>query len=346
MHNRKKIAIIFCYEKNCGGESIAIDSIIAEFNSNRDFITYAYAGKSLCSTNFLQFAKWITSSIANFFLQFKKINEGYLIYATTYTAACAAIPYILTRKTKVIFHYHGNRVPDYPTNLSGFRFYSQFTKYLLAFFLQNLAFCSSNLIITPSSESRDFIMNKYLFLSKKNIIVIPNGYDQNNFYPITNRLKKNIKKSLMIPKNHKVFLYCGRLEPKKNIEKLIKFVANYNIKTDVHCMIAHNKPQNSTESRYAEKIYNIIKINNLSSLFTVIEDAYHNYPPAHIYGIADCVISFSKVEVMSLVKIESIACGVAYASPLCIKKCNDTSHITSWTEVAKMLTAICNKLIQ
>lgn len=344
MHNRKKIAILFCFEKNCGGESIAIDSIIAEFNSNRDFNTYAYTGKSLISTNFFQFVKWIISSIANFFLQFKKIKEKCLTYTTTYTAACAAIPYIITRKTKVVFHYHGNRVPDYPINLRGLKFYSQFTKYLLAYFLQNLAFFSSDLIITPSSESRDFINDKYLFLSKRKIIIIPNGYDQNKFYPIPRKLKKSIKKSFMIPVKHKVLLYCGRLEPKKNIEKLVNFVVKYNKKTDIHCIIAHNKPENFTESKYAEKLYNIIKKNHLSSLITTIEDAYSKYPPAHIYGLADCVISFSKIEVMSLVKLESIACGVDYVSPLCMKKCDDATHAASWKEVADMLSTILKKL--
>lgn len=78
-------------------------------------------------------------------------------------------------------------------------------------------------IITISEFSKREIM-KYLSVSEKKIEVIPLGVDDKRFHTgYTTEQKQKIAKKYRIPEQY--FLYIGTIEPRKNIERLIRAYA-------------------------------------------------------------------------------------------------------------------------
>lgn len=74
-------------------------------------------------------------------------------------------------------------------------------------------------IITVSEFSKQEII-KYLHIEASKITVMPNGVDHKFFYPRSLQQINKVKEKFHIKQEY--FLYLGTLEPRKNIERLIK----------------------------------------------------------------------------------------------------------------------------
>lgn len=74
-------------------------------------------------------------------------------------------------------------------------------------------------IITVSEFSKQEII-KYLHIEASKITVMPNGVDHKFFYPRSVQQINKVKEKFHIKQEY--FLYLGTLEPRKNIERLIK----------------------------------------------------------------------------------------------------------------------------
>lgn len=333
MHTSKKINIAYCFENNCGGETIATHYFLRYLTTQKETSGNMHSYLPLQRTSFYDFFSWVYSSIHFFSRKLFYEKSPFITYTTTYTAACAALPAVFLRKTKVVFHYHGSRLPDPPLIQLGVRWFSQSVKYLAAYILQNISFIYSELIIVPSFETVEILKKKYFCIAQKKYAVIPNGYDVTNFFPISKNKKKQIRRKIGIADGTKVLLYSGRLEPKKNVNLLLIFFKHYLVKKGLSLVLAYNKPQTITELLYVQKIFEYINKNKLSQSIILIENAYTTFIPAHLYGAADCVISFSDTEVSSLVEIEASACHVQFFNPFIENKMRRVTGNT-WESVS------------
>lgn len=78
----------------------------------------------------------------------------------------------------------------------------------------------ANLIITDSEFSKKEII-KYFPWTADKLRVVYCGVDRNRFYPVKDNVRiEEVKKSMKIDGDY--FLYLGTLEPRKNLERLVK----------------------------------------------------------------------------------------------------------------------------
>ena len=85
-----------------------------------------------------------------------------------------------------------------------------------------LAISKADKIIAVSQATADDIV-KYFPQAKNKIKVIYNGWDQEQFKPVTEEIKTQIRVKYNLPA--KFILYIGRIETKKNIQNLVKAFA-------------------------------------------------------------------------------------------------------------------------
>jgi len=85
-----------------------------------------------------------------------------------------------------------------------------------------LAISKANKIIAVSQATADDII-KYFPQAKNKIKVIYNGWDQEEFKPVNEEIKTQIRAKYNLPA--KFILYIGRIETKKNIQNLVKAFA-------------------------------------------------------------------------------------------------------------------------
>lgn len=148
-------------------------------------------------------------------------------------------------------------------------------------------------IIVPSNFMKT-VLKRYQV--KKNISVIPNGYNLKQFSS-----KKIIdwRKKYKIPKDGKVLLYVGRIAKEKNLYFLInifnKLQKKYN---DIYLMITGDGPEKERLIQYtsSKKLSDKIR-------FT----GFINYKDIHnIFSLADIFVFPSKTETQGLVLIEAM----------------------------------------
>lgn len=333
MSESRKINILFCYEEKCGGETIAMQSILSALESKKNFVYSAHIHTALKKTSFISFYSWIAKSVWYFYTVFVNQENKFIIYTSTYSASVAAILFILSGKAKVIFHYHGSRLPAQPSIKNGLSFFTQLIKYISVFCLQNISFICSERIIVPSIKSAQEINTQFFHIPMNQIAIIPNGYDKTKFFPISKKNKQIMRKLIGIPNATKVLLYSGRLEPRKNVSLLLTLFKQYLANKRFFLILAYNKPQTTTEIMYHQKILRIVNKNKLNKDCMLIEDAYSKFLPASLYGTADCVISFSDTEVSPLVEIEASACHVQFFNPF-IKDKTLSARVSAWESIS------------
>lgn len=309
MHRNKKITILACYETSCGGETIAMDSISRELQKNKNFILKTFLHSNLQKTNFIAYFSWIFSSCIFFYRKFKN-ETGEVIYTSTFTAAISAIPYVKAKKFRMFFHYHGNRVPEFPRSMQ-LHFITQWLKYQITLFLQKKAFDYSTTVIVPTKKSKLELLQKFSFTDPNRIIVIANGYDQNKFYPITKSEKIRVRKKHGFSEEDLIVALIGRLEPKKNILCAITYLEKI---PAVKLLIIYPRPTTQTEKNYKRNVEQKINLSTFSKNIFTIEDGFIKFEPAKLLGINDAVVSFSSEENLPLSQIEATACGIPYFS--------------------------------
>ena len=139
----------------------------------------------------------------------------------------------------VILTVHGYDVYDLPFRDN---FWFNKTKYILL---------SSDHIITVSKRNKDILTNRIKIPSNK-ISVIPNGYDQNLFYPMN---KQESSKKLGLPFDKKIILTVGSLLPIKGHKYLLlAFSKVIKKEKDVFLIIVGNGPEKDNLKKLITKL--------------------------------------------------------------------------------------------
>lgn len=309
MRFKKSIKILFCYEKNAGGETVAIESIYRQLAKNKSFTIAKCSVDKLSKTDFFSYFYWMLSSIIIFSAKAYSEKEISLIYTTTFTAALTIEPLRFFANRQLIFHYHGNRIPEKPTHVRNFRAFLQQIKYVVSRRLQKYAFTQSKLVIVPSDETASELQNAYN-MPRSKFRVIPNGYDPSFFFIPSTKQKNQFRAHLGIHAKNKVLLISGRIDPHKNLLKALVVSKILQLEIPHHLLFAFPPAQDLREQRHLRTLKEAAKRLAVNAVF--IEDAYSKYPPSTIIGSADVVVSLSKKEFFPLSFLEAVACGTPY----------------------------------
>ncbi len=304
-----KARIFFCYEKNCGGETNITENYINVLKKSRSIQISHHSLEPLKKTNLKNFLIWQFLSIFEWSKVIWQERGRDIIYVTTYTAGVAASIIRPFSKYKLLFHYHGNRIP--PKNIEANFFYklTHTIKYVTSHLLHTFFLQNCNLIIISTPYSKRKIVNSFPFLKNYGFSVIPNGVRMTKFKRNNN---DNLKNKIGLPSNSMVILSIGRLNSKKRIINVVRVFKKVLSKTpNLYLVIAHPKPFLEEELLYKKKLLD--EVNKLGITNKVLwKENPLNIP--QLYWLSDLVLSFSEEENLSMTMIETLASGTIFAS--------------------------------
>jgi D-inositol-3-phosphate glycosyltransferase len=169
----------------------------------------------------------------------------------------------------------------------------------------------ANKIIAATENEKQHLINLYAAPEEK-ITVIPPGVDITRFYPIP---PEEAKEFIGIPKDERMLLYVGRIEPLKGIDILIKAIAQLR-RSDVlsecphYLYIIGGEPEAGLENMNKEmrRLQDLCQELGVGDLVLFLgkrdQDTLQYY-----YSAAEIVIMPSHYESFGMVALEAMACG-------------------------------------
>lgn len=159
----------------------------------------------------------------------------------------------------------------------------------------------SSKMILVSNKQKEFILEKYPRYAKK-LIMIPNGYDSNLFFPMD---VKECRNSLNLPQNKKILYNISNLIEVKGHEYLIKAMENIvKYRNDVLCIIVGKGDlKNSLENQ--------IKKSGLEEYVKLLGWKPEEEVPIYM-NACDFFVHASLKEGNPTVMFECLGCGKAY----------------------------------
>ena len=173
----------------------------------------------------------------------------------------------------------------------------------------------SDLIITISESAKSDII-KHFNVDEKKIQIVTPGIDLQKYsYNYTDIELENVRKKYDLPQNY--ILYLGTIEPRKNIERIVKAFKNYKkeVKDDLKLVIVGNK---------GWKYDNIMKLIESMGTDIIITGYIDEEDKIPIYKLAQFFAFPSLYEGFGMPVLEAMAAGVPVV----------TSNVSSLPEVA------------
>ena len=202
---------------------------------------------------------------------------------------------IVTCHDLIPWVYDNNRLPTWKLNMQGLK--------------------QADRIITVSEYSKNEII-KYVGCLEDKITVIPNAVDHSNYYVKRDR---GIIEKLGIPNNHKVILYVGSEQPRKNIPFILEAINQLKTKLPDIKFVKIGTPQSPGAREELLKLIDNLGIQNeVKFVGFVSESDITKY-----YNAADLFVFPSLYEGFGLPPLEAMACGTPVI----------TSTLTSLPEV-------------
>ena len=310
--NKRPCLILFVFENNFGGEYVETKYIYNELLKRKKVLLQKTVLSSIVGTGLLKYLYWITKSIIVSLKNISKIRPN-IIYTTTYTSGVASILLRKVFNLKVIYHYHGNRIPPKNVDTSYFHKFTQRIKYYVVKWLHNLFVYNADLIIVPSGYTKKFIINQFPKIMHRKIVVVGNGIPIDNYLKANNEYKKIYRTDEYFNSKNKTILSIGRLNADKGFDELIdsfKYLKENYFKK-IKLIIITPKAADNYELAYKKSIKEKILSYNLTKFVTLIEGKKKLIP---YYHQASLVVSFSKSENLPLTLLEAYASGTVYCS--------------------------------
>ncbi|MFA5172857.1 MAG: glycosyltransferase [Candidatus Paceibacterota bacterium] len=153
-----------------------------------------------------------------------------------------------------------------------------------------------DLVTTPTESAAKLIRSRL-----KNIVKsVSCGIDLNRFNPKNNG--DYLKEKYHLSNNKLILLYVGRLDKEKNIDLIIKAVAQVPSNIDLHFVIAGTGAEKENLMNLSEKL----SIKERVHLIGFVSD----HDLENIYRIAECFIIAGTAELQSIVTLEALASGL------------------------------------
>ncbi len=287
--------VLFLYEHIEGGEKIVTEKIYFELKKRNNSSVTRSLLKPLEKTSSFHYFSWLFRSLlfaASEICVKNSLKKISIVYCTTFTAATAALFLRKIYGYKVVFHYHGSRIPVQPTSkLSKVSYFTQYLKLQASLTLHRFVANQSDVCIAPSTFSSKEL-NTILKINR-NWISIPN--------PIAIPIKF-ISRTKFTDK--KILLTLGRLDPIKNYELSIQALHQLQKKYNHFVLIiGYFSPKNLPEHEYLNKLQRLAKKLTIEKSVVFLE----NQPSQLLYQLSDIVLAFSHTETFSLIVMEAIA---------------------------------------
>jgi glycosyltransferase involved in cell wall biosynthesis len=309
----KNIELLFFYENNCGGETTATENIIRVFQKNKFYKQTSLATNPLKKTGIFIYISWILCNTIYLVIKIFRIKPKKWIYTVSLAGGVASALLKTIFGYKICFHYHGSKIP--PKNAVGLKGYHKITQLFKNYIIHKLYIFfikKTDLIIVPSDFTKRQFVRDFRFFDKNNLIVVPNGINQNVFRPASSGNKNLIRSYLKIPKHSRVFLYSGRMDKIKNIILLIKvFNLLVNKGVNLVLIIAYPKPVRSYEFEYLNNLRKKITELGLEQKVILLENFTNMFK---LYQIADLTVSLSIKENLPMNMLESVASKSLYTA--------------------------------
>lgn len=162
---------------------------------------------------------------------------------------------------------------------------------------------------TPAEEAQ---LNFLYHANRDKIAIIPPGVDISHFYPIP---RDEAKCALDIPKEDRVILYVGRIEPLKGVDTLIRALAQMRTQgvTDQYphyLAVIGGDPNARPEDMNSEmaRLQDLSKKLGLEDLVVFLGKRAQSSLP-YYYSAAEVVVMPSHYESFGMVALEAMACG-------------------------------------
>jgi len=144
------------------------------------------------------------------------------------------------------------------------------------------------------------------------IAVVPPGVDLARFYPIP---RDEAKAVIGIPKNDRMILFVGRIEPLKGLETLLRALALLRERNQGNCcpmylVVIGGDPDESPETMNAEmsRLFALRDELNLQQMVIFLGKRAQDTLP-YYYSAAEMVVVPSFYESFGMVALEAMACG-------------------------------------
>lgn len=304
MNVRKKILnILICYETNCSGETIATENIIQELKKHTAIHIDSSSSPPLSETSSWRYLSWVVCSASHWF---KVISRRYVydwVYTTTFTAGIAAVFLKPFLKYKICFQYHGSRIPPLPRHLKGKTWVTQFFKHQVVTCLHWFFIRSTDVIIIPSEYTRRLLLYTIPGVSRKHMIVIPNGVDTARFRSENNIAEiHRLKLKYGLPTEGPILASINILVHRKNILKL--YTVATQLKKNIPSLIfiiVFPRPHTNEE----QKMLRLLSVKaKAQSWIHFIENPVDL---ENIYNISTVVVSLTRQDHFPLILLESLA---------------------------------------
>jgi D-inositol-3-phosphate glycosyltransferase len=167
--------------------------------------------------------------------------------------------------------------------------------------------------IIAATQDESEKMTQLYRLSQSKISVIPPGIDTTHFYPIP---VDEAKSFIGVPRDEKMLLFVGRIEPLKGIDKILYAIANLQ-KGDIlsncpnHLIIIGGDPNTTTADTNQEmaRLQQLCRDLNINNLVLFLGKQSQDTLP-YYYSAAEIVLVPSHYESFGLVALEAMACGI------------------------------------
>ena len=166
-------------------------------------------------------------------------------------------------------------------------------------------------IVAATQNEKEHLENLYNAPAEK-ISIIPPGVDTTRFYPIP---PDEAKEFVGVPKDEKMLLFVGRIEPLKGVDILIRAIAQLR-KSDVLSECPHYlyiiggdpDPENARLNKEMQRLQKLCKELGVGDMVLFLgkrdQDTLQYY-----YSAAEIVIMPSHYESFGMVALEAMACG-------------------------------------
>lgn len=301
------MSILALIETAKGGELRATEQLFTAMGAEGVEIT-AYPLQPLKKTGLFPFLSWIfSSSLRSARLSFTTRSCTY-VYSTTYLGVLGAVVVRIFTHQRIIFHYHGSRIPDQPhSNLPMLKKLTQSFKRNLVVMLHRFCLKNIDLLCVPSATVLETLQKEFSTLHFRKSVVIPNGVNLDTFHAVSDEQRSELRKHFHIPKNSFVCLIISRMNAAKRVLESIELVEAIQRYSRRQALVLVAFPLEGNDNEYVEKVQQRLRH------FEVPHLAITGYPHIeHLYQLSDCVISQSEREVFPLALLEAAACGIPY----------------------------------
>ncbi len=297
--------ILVLYQDIQSGSKIATEAIIhaykTMYNTDTVIIHKQQSGTFKGSFSFLFNLVW---SMWDFLRALNNTPDVDIIYSAMYTFA---FPWKLSNKRHVpaIFHMHGDqRFEATSKDLPLRHLYSSFVA-MCVDFLQHYAMKSSQLLafVSKTAMMRFLTSLRAEVFSIKSIIIL-NGVDIHRFVRATPK-KISMLRTKYDCGNGVQVLYVGRIDPKKGIHHLIRSLLY--VRKNITLWVAYPSPTDKHSHAYLTKLRQLTASLGLVKKIRFIENPSSI---VDIYQLSSVLVLPSAQEMLPLVLLEALACGV------------------------------------